>query len=98
MESKKLKIEKGNFEIWIENGTFKILQVLYGLKTNYSLENFYDANKDGYLDILKPFHYGSLYRTNPVWWDVYASKGIKLNHLIWLNNGNGTFSYTQKRI
>ena len=54
----------------------------------------FDANNDGYLDILlRPFHYGTLYRTNPVWWNVYASKGIKLNHLIWLNNGNGTFSY-----
>ena len=57
----------------------------------------FDANNDGYLDILlRPFHYGSLYRTNPVWWNVIESKGIKLNHLIWLNNGDGTFSYYSK--
>ena len=46
---------------------------------------------------MRPFHYGSLYRTNPVWWDVYSSKGIKLNHLIWLNNGSGTFSHYSKK-
>ncbi|MDG1039326.1 MAG: VCBS repeat-containing protein [Polaribacter sp.] len=51
-----------------------------------------DVNTDGFMDIiLRPFHYGSLYRNNPVWWDVYANNGIKLNHLIWINNGDGTF-------
>ena len=94
---------KGNaFEIWIGNGdgTFNphFASPLWS-QNELQFREFlvFDANKDGYLDILlRPFHYGSLYRTNPVWWDVYASKGIKLNHLIWLNNGNGTFSYYSK--
>lgn len=58
-----------------------------------------DANNDGRDDIiLIPFHYGSLYRYNPsCWWndDINSPicNGIKLNHLIWLNNGDGTFDY-----
>lgn len=56
-----------------------------------------DVNNDNYLDIvLRPFHYGSYYRVNPVWWNVYENNGIKFNHLIWLNNGDGTFSYYDK--
>ena len=92
--------QKGNaFEVWIGNGdgTFNphFASPLWS-QNELQFREFlvFDANNDGYLDILlRPFHYGTLYRTNPVWWNVYASKGIKLNHLIWLNNGNGTFSY-----
>ena len=96
--------QKGNaFEIWKGNGdgTFEphFTSPLWS-QNELQFREFivFDANNDGYLDILlRPFHYGSLYRTNPVWWDVYSSKGIKLNHLIWLNNGNGTFSYYSKK-
>ena len=96
--------QKGNaFEIWKGNGdgTFEphFVSPLWS-QNELQFREFlvFDANNDGYLDILlRPFHYGRLYRTNPVWWDVYASKGIKLNHLIWLNNGNGTFSYYSKK-
>ena len=92
--------QMGNaFEIWKGNGdgTFEphFVSPLWS-QNELQFREFlvFDANNDGYLDILlRPFHYGSLYRTNPVWWDVYSSKGIKLNHLIWLNNGNGTFSH-----
>lgn len=52
-----------------------------------------DVNQDSYLDIiLRPFHYGALYRNNPVWWDVESSNGIMLNHIIQINDGNGNFS------
>ena len=52
-----------------------------------------DVNQDSYLDIvLRPFHYGALYRNNPVWWDVKSSNGIMLNHIIQINDGNGNFS------
>ena len=51
----------------------------------------FDANNDGYLDILlRPFtmdDYTELIRFG----GCHASKGIKLNHLIWVNNGHGTF-------
>ena len=54
-----------------------------------------DVNNDGSLDIiLRPFHYGTLYRNSGnCWWNVDACNGIKLNHLIWINNGNGYFDY-----
>jgi hypothetical protein len=59
----------------------------------------FDVNNDGYMDIvLRPFHYGSLYRNNPVWWEVYENNGIKLNHLIWINNQDGTFQNYQKEL
>ena len=52
-----------------------------------------DVNQDSYLDIvLRPFHYGALYRNNPVWWDVNSNNGIMLNHIIQINDGNGNFS------
>lgn len=54
----------------------------------------FDANQDGSLDILLiPFHYGNLYRnSDDCMWNVYNCNGIQLNHLIWLNDGRGSFS------
>ena len=95
--------QQGNaFEIWKGNGdgTFEphFASPLWSADELQFREFWvFDANNDGYLDILlRPFHYGSLYRTNPVWWNVVESKGIKLNHLIWLNDGNGKFSHYSK--
>jgi uncharacterized repeat protein (TIGR02543 family) len=95
--------QQGNaFEIWKGNGdgTFEphFASPLWSADELQFREFWvFDANNDGYLDILlRPFHYGSLYRTNPVWWNVVESKGIKLNHLIWLNEGNGKFSHYSK--
>ena len=52
-----------------------------------------DVNQDSYMDIvLRPFHYGSLYRNNPVWWNVRDNNGIMLNYIIQINDGNGNFS------
>ena len=95
--------QQGNaFEIWKGNGdgTFEphFASPIWSADELQFREFWvFDANNDGYLDILlRPFHYGSLYRTNPVWWSVVESKGIKLNHLIWLNDGNGMFSHYSK--
>ena len=95
--------QNGNaFEIWKGNGdgTFEphFASPLWSADELQFREFWvFDANNDGYLDILlRPFHYGNLYRTNPVWWNVVESKGIKLNHLIWLNDGNGKFSHYSK--
>jgi hypothetical protein len=54
----------------------------------------FDVNNDGFLDIiLRPFHYGSLYRNSDnCQWNVTKCNGIKLNSIIQINNGNGTFS------
>ena len=90
------------FEIWKGNGdgTFEphfASPVWSADELQFREFWVFDANNDGYLDILlRPFHYGNLYRTNPVWWNVVESKGIKLNHLIWLNDGNGKFSHYSK--
>lgn len=58
----------------------------------------FDVNHDGLSDIvLRPFHYGSYYRNNPVWWDVSSCNGIKLNYLIWINQGDGTFKHYERK-
>jgi hypothetical protein len=55
-----------------------------------------DANNDGLNDIiLIPFHFGSLFRNNGPC-GPGTCRGIKLNHLIWLNKGNGTFEFYNK--
>lgn len=53
----------------------------------------FDVNNDGFPDIvLRPFHYGTLYRnSSDCWWNVEQCNGIKLNSLIQINNGDGTF-------
>ena len=60
-----------------------------------NLGSFLLINQDGHLDILlRPFIKGSLYRnSNDCWWNVYGCNGIKLNHLIWLNDVLENFEY-----
>ena len=54
-----------------------------------------DANNDGRDDIiLIPFHAGSLFITQPC--GPSSCRSIKLNHLIWLNKGDGTFQNYSK--
>ena len=89
------------FEVWLgkANGTFE-----YSFSTPTWTERemqfrefqILDANNDGLDDIIfVPFHFGSLFRNNPPC-GPGTCKGIKLNNLIWLSNGNGTFSpYTK---
>ena len=59
-----------------------------------------DVNNDGYMDIVfRPFHYGRLYRNNPVWWDVPKNNGIKFHNLIMINDGTGRFNgYAKKEL
>jgi hypothetical protein len=87
------------FEVWIGNGdgTFysKFTSPVW-TQDEMQFREFYlmDVNLDGFEDIiLRPFHYGSLYRNNPVWWNVYENNGIMFNHLIWINQGDGSFNY-----
>jgi hypothetical protein len=89
------------FEVWLgkANGTFE-----YSFSTPTWTERemqfrefqILDANNDGLDDIIfVPFHFGSLFRNNPPC-GPGTCKGIKLNNLIWLSNGDGTFStYTK---
>jgi hypothetical protein len=53
-----------------------------------------DVNRDNYEDlILRPHAFGSLYRVNPNNNNIEESGGVKLNHLIWINDRDGTFSH-----
>lgn len=88
------------FEVWKGNGdgtfVFQFSSPTWSQNEMQFREfSVFDANLDGHLDILlRPFHYGNLYRVaENCWWNVYACNGIKLNHLIWLNNGDATFNH-----
>ena len=74
-----------SFEVWLGNGdgTFnpKYSSPVWN-QNELQFREFYimDVNLDGFDDIiLRPFHYGSLYRNNPVWWNVYENNGIMFN-------------------
>lgn len=56
-----------------------------------------DVDKNGFNDIiLHTFHYGNLFRINPVPGN-YRGDGIKLQNLIW-KNSNGNYSFSTKEI
>ena len=92
------------FEVWLgkSNGTFEFsFSTPTWTEKEMQFREFeiLDANNDGFLDIiLIPFHWGSLYRagTNCAWGNNVFCTGIKLNHLIWLNKKDGTFSNYNK--
>ncbi len=93
-------LDYGGFEVWKGTGNAEFEYVFSSptwTQNELQFREFsvFDANSDGFLDILlRPFHYGNLYRNaDNCWWNVTACNGIKLNHLIWLNNGDGTFDY-----
>jgi len=90
-----------SFETWIGNGdgTFdpKFSKIFNNNELQFREFSVMDVNQDGFQDIiLRPFHYGSLYRINPEWWNLQNTEGVILNHLIWLNNGDATFDYFSK--
>jgi len=92
-------IDGNSFEIWkgISDGSY-VPHFSSPVWTENELQfrefRIFDVNNDGFLDIiLRPFHYGNLYRNNSdCWWNVKQCNGIKLNTIIQINNGDGTFS------
>lgn len=92
-------IDGHSFEIWkgISDGSY-VPHFSSPVWTENELQfrefRIFDVNNDGFLDIiLRPFHYGNLYRNNSdCWWNVKQCNGIKLNTIIQINNGDGTFS------
>jgi hypothetical protein len=92
-------IDGNSFEIWkgISDGSY-VPHFSSPVWTENELQfrefRIFDVNNDGFLDIiLRPFQYGNLYRNNSdCWWNVKQCNGIKLNTIIQINNGDGTFS------
>jgi len=91
------------FDIWLgkPNGTFTFAFSRQFTNEELSFREFVimDANNDGLDDIIFiPFHLGSLFRSNPNcnWNNMNACTGIKLNHIIWLSKGDGTFENYNK--
>lgn len=92
--------QSGNsFEIWKGNsdGTYTphySSPVWTENELQFREFRIFDVNNDGFPDlVLRPFHYGTLYRnSSDCWWNVEQCNGIKLNSLIQINNGDGTFS------
>ena len=92
---------KHGFEIWLGKSD-RTFQFSFSSPTWTSNEMSFrefqilDANNDGLNDIiLIPFHFGSLFRNNSPC-GPNTCKGVKLNHLIWLNKGDGTFGAYNK--
>ena len=87
---------KRGFEVWLNNGdgSFKPKFSKQFSYENLSFQEFkiFDANNDGFEDILlNGYGFGKDFRIFAQDWNIEGSKGVKLNKLIWLNNGDGTF-------
>ena len=85
------------FGIWLGNGdgTFEpnFSKFFPRGSMNSTEYEVFDANNDGILDILlKPFGYGSNFRIDTDNENLEENNGIILNELIWLGNGDGSFS------
>ncbi len=85
------------FGIWIGNGDGSYSPYFSTFIENNMLSSsefeVFDANNDGFLDVLlRPNGYNSLFRINTTEYRTDITNGIKLNHLIWLNDGTGRFN------
>ena len=85
------------FGIWLGNGdgTFepKFSKFYPKGSMNSNAYEVFDANNDGVLDILlRPFGYGSKFRIDTDNENLEKNNGIIMNELIWLGNGDGSFS------
>ena len=84
------------FEVWLNNGNETFSPHFSHEFENLDFQEFkvFDANNDGYKDILlNGYGYKTDFRIYAEQWNIEGSKGVKINKLIWLNNGDGTFRY-----
>ena len=91
---------KRGFEVWVNDGDGSFSPKFSHEFENLDFQEFkiFDANNDGYDDILlNGYGYKSDLRINPIQWNLEGSIGVKLNKLIWLNNGDATFDYYQEK-
>ena len=84
------------FGIWLNNGTtFEPYFSTFFEAPNLSSSEFdvFDANGDGFLDILlRPNGYNPYFREKTEEYNYAVNNGIKLNKLIWINDGTGKFN------
>lgn len=89
-------------EIWKQDGQGNFVPTNQRLEfTNNEMQfrefEVMDVDNDGYEDIvINPFHYGNMFRIDPVWWNPDASKGISLQNFIWKNNAGNFELYKGK--
>ena len=91
-------------EIWRQDGQGDFVPTNQRLEFSFNEMQFrefeiIDIDNDGYKDIvLNPFHYGSLFRIDPVWWNPDLSKGILIHNFIWKNKMGVFERYKEKDI
>ena len=89
-------------EIWRQDGQGDFVPTNQKLEfTNNEMQfrefEVIDIDDDGYEDIIiNPFHYGNLFRIDPVWWNPNPSKGILLHNFIWENKKGNFELYKDK--
>ncbi|NVJ63317.1 MAG: VCBS repeat-containing protein [Flavobacteriaceae bacterium] len=92
-----------SFELWKGLGNYQFepffSKIFNGYDYGFQEFEVFDANNDGFLDILlRPGTNGGN-PTNLFHINANFDQGIKLNNSIWLNNGDGTFnSYQGKEL
>ncbi|MFZ8934206.1 MAG: hypothetical protein ACO2ZP_09945, partial [Bacteriovoracaceae bacterium] len=87
-------------EVWLNNGDGTFSPHFSHEFENLDFQEFkvFDANNDGYKDILlNGYGFKSDFRIHAEQWNLDGSKGVKVNKLIWLNNGDGTFNYYNEK-
>lgn len=89
-------LQQMGFEIWRGVGDAKF-ELMFSSPTFSTSEiqfrefSVFDANNDGNMDILLRPSHGELFRE----WNDNVK--IKLNHLIWINNGSGIFNFYNEK-
>lgn len=87
---------RNGFEVWKGIGDAKFERMfstsLFFTEVQFREFSVFDANNDGNLDILLRANGGELFK---YWGD--NGPEIRLNHVIWINNGSGQFNFYNEK-